>query len=138
MTGHDKVFVDSNILIYLIDEISTNGKKEKTENLLSPEFIISTQVVSENVSVCLKKLKLGKKEVFKHARSLLTRFKVVTIHREILLKSFELSEKYQYGIWDSIILATALLYDCNTVYSEDMQDGQVIEDTLTIKNPFKF
>lgn len=137
MTDLDRVFVDSNVLIYLIDEASSSSKKEKVENFLSPAFIISTQVVSENVNVCLKKLKLEKDKAFKHARGLLKRFKVVTIHQDILLKSFDLSEKYHYGLWDSLILATAIFYDCTLIYSEDMQDGQVIEGTLTIKNPFK-
>lgn len=98
MTGLESVFVDSNILIYLIDEASFSYKKEKVENLLSPEFIISTQVVSENVNVCLKKLKPGKEKAFKHARGLLTRFKVVTIHQDILLKSFDLVENYQKSL----------------------------------------
>ncbi|GHV80465.1 hypothetical protein AGMMS49944_22560 [Spirochaetia bacterium] len=54
-----------------------------------------------------------------------------TINDSLLLK-----EKYHYSWWDSLILASALENDCVTVYSEDMQDGQFIEDRLTIKNPF--
>jgi predicted nucleic acid-binding protein len=54
-----------------------------------------------------------------------------TIESCLLLK-----EKYRYSWWDSLILASALEAGCTAVYSEDMQNGQLIEDRLTIKNPF--
>ncbi len=132
----DRIFVDSNILLYLIDK-SSAIKKQKVENLLSPEFLISTQVVAENISVCLKKIKLDKATTFDFARKLLSRFQTVVITPEILLKSFDISTLYQLSSWDSIIIATAMVSHCNIVYSEDMQDGLVIENTLTIRNPFK-
>ena len=48
-----------------------------------------------------------------------------------------LAEKYQLSIYDSLIVASALLGGCEILYSEDMQDGLLIEDCLTIRNPFK-
>jgi predicted nucleic acid-binding protein len=36
-----------------------------------------------------------------------------------------------------MILATALENGCNIIYSEDMQNGQIIENQLTIINPFE-
>jgi predicted nucleic acid-binding protein len=44
--------------------------------------------------------------------------------------------KYQFSYWDSLILAAALESGCIWLYSEDLQDGQQIENTLTIRNPF--
>lgn len=44
---------------------------------------------------------------------------------------------YRFSYWDSLILATALEAGCSTVYSEDMQHGQVIEKRLTVINPFR-
>jgi predicted nucleic acid-binding protein len=41
------------------------------------------------------------------------------------------------SVYGSLIAAAALLAGCKTLYSEDMQDGQVIERKLTIRNPFK-
>jgi predicted nucleic acid-binding protein len=128
-----KAFVDSNILVYL------NKSKEKTKKaheFLSPDFFISTQVIAENVNVCLKRLKLSKETAFDFAKLIMGRFRVLQISEQILLKSFEVSIKYQLSSWDSIIIATALLHNCSIVYSEDMQDGLIIEGTLTIKNPF--
>jgi len=135
MTDH-KVFVDSNIVVYLIDD-RTKEKTEKVQNIISPDFLISTQVVSENVNVCLKKLKLSKQTAFNFARKIINRFKLVQITEEILIKSFDISTNYQLSTWDSIIIATALSNNCTILYSEDMQDGLVIENQLTIRNPFK-
>ena len=46
-----------------------------------------------------------------------------------------IAAQYGYHIYDSLILAAALDAECDTVYSEDMQDGQRIGE-LTIRNPF--
>jgi predicted nucleic acid-binding protein len=43
---------------------------------------------------------------------------------------------YGYSMFDSVIAASALEAECDTLYSEDLQDGQVIEGRLTVRNPF--
>ena len=89
-----KVFIDSNIIVYLIDARS----KEKTkivQDILSPYFLISTQVIAENVNVCVKKLNLRKEAAFDFAKKILKNFTLVLITEEILIKSFEVSIKYQ-------------------------------------------
>jgi predicted nucleic acid-binding protein len=50
-------------------------------------------------------------------------------------KAIDLQGRYKYGFYDSLIIAAALEANCNVLYSEDLQDGQVI-DGLVIKNPF--
>jgi predicted nucleic acid-binding protein len=47
-----------------------------------------------------------------------------------------IAERYGYGFYDSLILASALEANCETLLSEDLQDGQVVDDRLTIRNPF--
>ena len=44
--------------------------------------------------------------------------------------------RYDLSHWDALIVAAALATDCDTLYSEDMQDGQVFDGRLTVKNPF--
>jgi predicted nucleic acid-binding protein len=51
--------------------------------------------------------------------------------------SNDIRQKYRLSFWDSLIIASALENNCLTLYSEDMQDGQIIEDRLKIINPFK-
>jgi predicted nucleic acid-binding protein len=136
MTGLDRVFLDSNILPYLVGK-SADKKKKIVKDLISPEQFISTRVVVENVNVCLNKFNLNKQAAFSHGKNLLQNFNIIVIDPDIIKNSFALSERYQLSYWDSQIVATALSNNCNILYSEDMQDGMVIEDTLTIRNPFK-
>jgi predicted nucleic acid-binding protein len=135
MTSRDRVFVDSNVLLYLTDN-SSSIKKQKAEDFLSDDFIISTQVIAENINVCLRKIKLDKSTTFNFARKLLTRFEIVLITPQILLKSFDISTRYQVNSWVAIILATVIKYKCTILYSDDMQEGLIVEGTLTIVNPF--
>jgi predicted nucleic acid-binding protein len=51
-------------------------------------------------------------------------------------RTLALKEKYGYSWWDSLLLASSLETECEILYSEDMQGGQVIEETLVICNPF--
>jgi predicted nucleic acid-binding protein len=133
--GHEKTFLDSNILIYLLG--TDKQKKEKATILLDPRFNISTQVVAENVNACLRKFKLTKEKAFSHGDFLLSKFNVITIEKSFFSIAFHLSTKYQFSFWDSLIVASAIQSDCTLLYSEDMQDGLVIEGKLKIVNPFK-
>ena len=128
-----KVFIDSNVLIYLLD--SNKEKKIKAESFFQPDFFICTQVVSENVNICIKKLKQTKEVAFAHGRALMNNFQVLTINESVLLHSFEISTNYQLSYWDSLIIATALQHECDLL-SEDLQPNFLIEKKLRVINPF--
>jgi predicted nucleic acid-binding protein len=51
-------------------------------------------------------------------------------------RSAEVALRYRFSNWDALIIAAALLAECGTLYSEDMQHGQVIDGSMTIVNPF--
>ncbi len=52
--------------------------------------------------------------------------------------ALRVAQKYGYQIYDALVIAAALEAGCDTLYSEDLQDGQVVLDgQLTIRNPFK-
>jgi len=53
-----------------------------------------------------------------------------------VLKAMEISDRYGYAYWDSLIVATALISDCAILYSEDMQHNQQFEGKIRILNPF--
>jgi len=128
-------FIDSNILVYLVDKFPE--KKTKAEYLMMPHLIISTQVIAENVNVCLKKLNFSKDKSYAHGKTLIDKLTVVQIKVSTVESAFIISNKYKLSWWDSLIVATALENNCETLYSEDMQDGLIIESKLTIVNPFK-
>jgi predicted nucleic acid-binding protein len=57
----------------------------------------------------------------------------LAMHRAAL----SLAEKYSHNLYDALVVAAALEAGCKTLYSEDLQDGQVIDRQLTIRNPFR-
>jgi len=122
MTTDSKVFIDSNILVYLIDK--DNSKKEKVIELTSEECIISTQVVCENINVCLKKFKLPYKESMEHGNYLLSNFRISIIQPSTIEKRFLILDKNKFSLWNSMIISSALENDCDILYSEDMQHNQ--------------
>ena len=130
-----RTFIDSNILLYLYTE---NDKRKKVVmSMFKPENIISTQVVNENVNVCLKKLNLSKEDAFAHGKNLLDTFNIVELHSSTITMAFIVSIKYGFTYWDSLIVSAALENNCEVLLTEDMQDGQLVEGRLKIKNPFK-
>lgn len=61
----------------------------------------------------------------------------VSITLEAHEAALKIAQQYGFGIYDAMIAATALEANCSTLYSEDLQDGQVIDGKLTIRNPFR-
>lgn len=47
-----------------------------------------------------------------------------------------IAERTGYGFYDAMIVAAALQAECATLFSEDLQNGRVIDGRLTIRNPF--
>jgi len=58
----------------------------------------------------------------------------------VVLSTIKLAQdlivKYDFQVFDSIIVAAALEADCDVIYSEDMHDGLIVENKLKIVNPF--
>jgi len=135
----DKVFLDTNIVIYSYseDEVEkfeiVNRLLEEYEN----QIIISTQVINELSNTLFRKFRLNADEVEAVVLELNSNFPIVNFTLQTQLKAIEIKERYQLQFYDSLILATALENGCNIVYSEDMQNGQVIDNQLTIVNPFE-
>jgi len=47
-----------------------------------------------------------------------------------------LAERYRLSVYDAMIVAAALLAGAPVLWTEDMQDGLVVEGVLTLRNPF--
>ena len=131
---NDRVFVDSNIFLYLVRD--EKGRKEKAIEILNSNPLISTQVIGENIFVCRKKFALPVEQCLVHGEYLLAKCRVMSITVDITRNAIKISRRYGYSIWDCFIIATALLNNCSILYSEDLQHKQLIEKKLTIINPF--
>ena len=92
MTEDKVIFLDSNILVYLMDK--DMEKKKKVASFMTDFHIISTQVVAENVNACLKSLKLSKEKSYNHGLELLEKFNVVMLNPSTFHSAFMISNKY--------------------------------------------
>ena len=100
--------------------------------------LISVQVLNEFAAVARRKLNKSWEEI-RRALGILRVFcpepapLTVKTHEA----AFEIAERYKYSIYDGLIIAAAIETGSKVLYSEDLKDGQVIENILTIRNPFK-
>ena len=132
----DNLFVDTNILVYSVaDDLHKRAIAE--DLLLQEKIVVSPQVMSEFVVVTLRKQILELPKVIEYTTTFLKVFQVTATTANTVTSALEIIGKYHFSYWDSLILASALESTCSIVYSEDLQDGQRIEDRLTIMNPFK-
>ncbi|MDZ4713664.1 MAG: PIN domain-containing protein [bacterium] len=127
-------FLDSNVLIYLLED--DKFKKEKTMELVFQKPKISIQVINENINVCIKKFRMKEIDIRKHVDILQSYCSVDVVTNETSNKALFLSFKYKYSYYDSLILSSALENKCDVLFSEDFQNNQLIENSLKIINPF--
>lgn len=132
MTGQS--FADTNIAVYALDVDAP--KRNKALAVMQTGTFISTQVVNEFLNVLRVKRKMARTDAHELARALMQGCDVVPVTQDTIESALLIGERYQVNHWDALIVASALLADCDTLYSEDMQDGQVFEGRLTVKNPF--
>ncbi len=133
MSAADQFF-DSNVVLYLIAEDET--KADKAEELISQGGHISVQVLNECASIATRKLKMTHDEVREVLASVRAVCQVSPLMEETHDLGMQIADRYQLSIYDSMIAASALAAGCKTLFSEDMQDGLVINRKLRIKNPF--
>lgn len=132
----DKIFIDTNLWIYSYSEGDKNKQCKEMLDKYFENVNISTQVLGEIFSVLTKKSIKTKKEAQQIIADLTASFTVAEVLTATVNKAIDISIKYHYSYWDSLIIASALERNCSVLYTEDMQDGQVIDDKLRIVNPF--
>lgn len=132
---NEPIALDTNILIYLHDNSAT-AKRTKAISLAALNPYIPSQVISEYLNVCRKLLKLTKEDLLIQTAKLFGPCRILPTLPKTLEYAGELIPKYQFQLFDSIIVAAAIQGSCSILYSEDMQHGLVVDTTLKILNPF--
>lgn len=61
---------------------------------------------------------------------------MLDLQRSTLFAASDLRDRYSLSYWDSVIVASALETGAEILYSEDMQDGLLVNNQLRIVNPF--
>jgi predicted nucleic acid-binding protein len=98
--------------------------------------LTSTQTLNEFCSVCLRKLKIPSETIRQSIEEIIAKCELCYIDYEVICNALQMHSKYGYSYYDCLILASALHNNCNLLLSEDLQNRQIIEGMLTIKNPF--
>jgi predicted nucleic acid-binding protein len=128
------IFLDTNVFIYAYSNDLI--KKKRSFELLNLLCITSTQVLSELGNVCFKKLKFSETSVSKAIKETMDSCDIFIVNETTIQRAVFIKGRYNYSYYDSLILAAALESDCSVLYSEDLQNGQIIENSLKIINPF--
>jgi predicted nucleic acid-binding protein len=137
----DKIFVDTNILIYAYD-VSAGVKHLTASRILSEMWdsgrgVLSTQVLQEFfVSVTGKIPKPINDHLAANIVRDFLRWELIVNDGDSVLEAARLVSRYRFSFWDCLIIQAALKSGCNILLSEDLSDDQVIE-SMRIRNPFK-
>ena len=130
-----KAFLDTNVLIYSVTQNDT--RTARAEELLALGGVLSVQILNEFAAVARRKLQMPWAEVGEAVAAFLVLCpSPISITLEIHEAARALAAKLGCNIYDALVVAAALEGGCTTLYSEDFQDGQVIDGQLVVRNPF--
>jgi len=137
----DKCFIDTNVWVYLYlnsPRLEDNHKQQRAISLLQESGIrqISTQVLNEASAVLYRKYAISPDEISQYINRILQIAELHIVKSEDTLHALELIKSYKLSFYDALIVNAALQNECNRLYTEDMQNGQIIENRLVIINPF--
>ena len=127
-------FFDTNVLVYFGEQGTI--KSAKSGALLVAGGLVSVQVLNEFANVARRKNKLGWDQIGETLELIRELVDVVPLTVETHDAALRLASRHNFHFYDSLVVASALLSGCDTLYSEDMHAGLVVENRLTIVNPF--
>jgi predicted nucleic acid-binding protein len=135
-----RTFLDSNVLVYSVDESSAEtAKHERAVELIAAQpgnLVVSTQVLQEFYVVTTRKLKIPLSEE-RAARAVrgIAKLDVIGVDVPLVLAAVDTSRLVQLSLWDALIIEAASRAGCDRVLSEDLNANQVIHG-VRIENPF--
>jgi predicted nucleic acid-binding protein len=133
-----KYFVDTNLFVYAVDRGAGQKQVEAArvmealkEDVLG---VISTQVLQEFYAVTISKLRMDP-GVVRNAMDMMCGLEVVLLDVPLIRDAIDCSILSRISFWDGLILAAARKASCDVLWTEDLNDGQVIQG-VRIENPF--
>lgn len=136
MPGKPAAFIDTNIWLYAFLDTGEADKSSRAKEILTQtEPILSVQVINEVCVNLIKKAGFTEKQISQLIEALYEKYPIIEMDESILLDASQLRQEYALSFWDSMVVACALAADAGILYSEDMQNGLVIRETLEVRNP---
>jgi len=134
----DRIFLDTNILLYAKIDDGSDKHSEchrlLTTTIVGSEIVVSTQVLNEYYVNAIKK-NIPPAEIQSTIFQFISDFEVISLTKELIPETFNILNRYKFSYWDSNIVSAALEGDCDILYTEDLSNGQIINDCLRIINP---
>jgi predicted nucleic acid-binding protein len=128
-------FLDTNVLVYAFTD---DPRSVKAQELLGRGCVIGVQVLNEFTNVARRKLGMTWEELHVALSSIMVLCPtVLPMDIEVHGDALAIAERYGFRIFDALMIASALRGGCGILWSEDMQDGIVIDGRLRIANPFR-
>lgn len=129
-----KAFLDTNVIVYAF--VRDDRRAEVAAGLLEAGGVVSVQVLNEFASVARRKFGMSWEEVGSALAAVRTLCdSVLPVTLDLHEAGLAIAQRHGFSLYDALIVAAAIRGRCETLYSEDMQDGQRIEG-LTVRNPF--
>ena len=127
-------FLDTNVLVYAF---TSDPRAAAAQALLEQGGIISVQCLNEFVSVARRKLGHSWRDVRMALDAIRTMCPVIVpLDLDTHSEALRLAERYGFSVFDALVTASALRSGSDILWSEDMQDGLLIDGRLRIANPF--
>jgi predicted nucleic acid-binding protein len=99
--------------------------------------VISTQSLNELASVLRRKQKWDWSKTRLALETVIDRCPTyVVLDLNVHGRGLRIAERHRLSVYDGMIVAAALIAECDILYSEDMHDGLVVDGRLRIVNPF--
>ena len=128
-------FFDTNVLLYLLS--ADQDKADRAEAALTAGGSVSVQVLNEFASVASRKLGMPIPEIREALAAIRAVSRIEPMSEDTHDHGLKVAERYGLSVYDSMIVASALLAGCKSLLTEDMQDGQTFDGRLKVRNPFR-
>lgn len=127
-------FIDTNVIVYLAS--GDPAKADRAEGIVAEGGIVSVQVLNEFVNVARCRMRLSREEIRAFLSGLRALLRVEPLTLAVHETGLRLAERHGLSTYDAMIAAAALCNDCDVLWSEDLQDGMLIDGRLRVANPF--
>jgi predicted nucleic acid-binding protein len=133
----DNVFFDTNVLVYAHTHSNLQKQSIAQELITSNHSFISTQTLQELSNILYKKFDQPWEDILKVISEEAQNNILYINVKENIHEACQIASRYGFSFYDSLVISAALSCNSKILYSEDLQDGQIINGVLKIVNTFK-
>lgn len=132
----DKIFLDTNILVYSYSNSEIEKQIIARKLVADSNSVISTQVVQELTNTITRKFKFTYHDAVNAINESCQNNNLHVNTERTIIEACKVAQQYGFSFYDSLIIASAIESNCVMLFSEDMNNGQIIDNKLKIVNPF--